>query len=81
MQSVVTQKLIDLAAIYAHNGAEMQDSALLCLEDARILEASRRYDAAKYRAMRSLSYSVGVLSPVYNQAKTILTNSQQWEPL
>lgn len=49
-------------------GGEMESSARLCLSDAISLYDAGNYDAAKTRALKSLSYSVGILSPVYQKA-------------
>jgi hypothetical protein len=60
--------VIRSARQYVGNGAVMESSARLCLAD-----AVRRYDecdldGARARAVRSLEYSVGILSPVYRAA-------------
>lgn len=46
----------------------MKDSSRLCLNDAESLAAAGRYADAARRALRSLSYSRGVLSADYRQA-------------
>lgn len=49
-------------------GGAMESSARLCLGDAIALYDAGNYTAAKIRALKSLSYSVGILSPVYQKA-------------
>lgn len=49
-------------------GGQMESSARLCLADAIELYDAGNEDAARVRALKSLSYSVGILSPVYQKA-------------
>lgn len=51
-----------------HLGGAMETSARLCLADAIELKNDGRLDEAKLRAVKSLAYSVGILSPVYQAA-------------
>lgn len=51
--------------------ADMKSSAELCIADAKqMLEAGREYDAAR-RALDALGYTVGILSPLHQQAKAL----------
>ncbi len=52
------------AAFYL-GSANMQESAKLCLADARSCFEAGNYNGAYRRAMDSLSYSIGILHPVY----------------
>ena len=49
-------------------GFPMVSSAELCLADAENAEAGGNHDIAKKRALRSLSYSIGILHPDYQLA-------------
>lgn len=49
-------------------GGTMESSARLCLADAIALYDAGNKEAAKLRALKSLAYSVGILSPVYRRA-------------
>ena len=49
-------------------GGQMESSARLCLADAIALYDAGNYDAAKVRALKSLSYSVGIFHPAYRKA-------------
>ena len=57
-----------IIAARANLGGQMESSARLCLSDAISLYDAGKYEAAKARALKSLSYSVGILSPVYQKA-------------
>jgi hypothetical protein len=52
-----------------HIGGAMESSARLCLADAINLFDSGDVDFAHHRALKSLAYSVGILSPVYKECK------------
>lgn len=52
-------------AAYYLSGANMLRSAQLCLSDARHCFAEGNFEGAYRRAMDSLSYSIGILHPVY----------------
>ena len=52
-------------AAYYLSSANMLRSAQLCLEDARSCFEAGNYNGAYRRAMDSLSYSIGILHPVY----------------
>lgn len=69
-------KLIELAASVVNTPASMASSAALCLEDAASLLEAGRIEPAMYRALKSISYSVGVLSPVYKEASKILDSQK-----
>lgn len=77
MQVLRAEKILEIAAQQVKNPATMQDSAELCLSDARELFAKGRTDAAVCRALKSLAYSSGVFSPAYRQASNVLTGSNQ----
>lgn len=62
---------IAIAEKRSRNGAAMQSSAILCLEEARNLLAPGRCLLAAQWALRSLSYSVGFFSPDYNEVLAI----------
>ncbi len=51
-----------------HIGGQMESSARLCLSDAIQLYDKGAHDSARQRAIKSLAYSVGILSPVYRKA-------------
>lgn len=57
-----------LALARKHLGGSMESSARLCLEDAVKLSDAGNFDAAKTRALKSLSYSVGVFHADYKKA-------------
>lgn len=48
--------------------AHMRSSAQLCVDDARALAAKGDTVHARQRAIKSLAYSVGILSPLYQAA-------------
>lgn len=54
-----------IAKARAHLGGAMESSARLALADAVKLEAVGELKCARKRALDSLAYSVGVLSPIY----------------
>ena len=62
-----TETLIRIARKHVGNGAEMESSARLCLQDAVKLADSHDEDAARRRALKSLAYSVGILHPDYRR--------------
>ena len=64
------QQTIRVAEAHAYNGAQMQTSAILCLCDARKCFGRGQFDFAKERALRSLSYSVGVFHADYRKASS-----------
>ena len=63
-----TDKVLILARKHLGNGAVMDSSARLCMEDAVTLAGNGNLDAAKTRAIKSLAYSVGILHPDYKRA-------------
>jgi hypothetical protein len=65
---MTTNDVIILARKHVGNGALMEGSARLCLEDAVRLQDAGNLDAAKARALKSLGYSVGTLHPDYKRA-------------
>ena len=71
MKTTATQT-IALATRNADNGATMQSSAQLCLDDARSLFAKGDFGSANSRAIASLSYSVGILHQDWTTAKNLL---------
>jgi hypothetical protein len=58
---------IAVARKYVNNGAAMQSSALLCLQDAEALAEKYRFADAKRRALHSLEYSVGIFNAEYRR--------------
>ncbi len=65
-RAMTTEQVIASAA--AHLGGAMRSSAELCLSDARHLHREGDDKYARQRALKSLAYSVGILSPVYQAA-------------
>jgi hypothetical protein len=63
-----TNDVIILARKHVGNGAVMESSARLCLEDAVRLQDKGNLDAAKARAIKSLGYSVGILHADHQRA-------------
>jgi len=63
-----------LAEARRHLGGAMESSARLALSDAVKLEAVGELRHARKRALDSLSYSVGVLSPVYKRVAKYVEN-------
>lgn len=61
-----------IIAARKHLGGPMESSALLCLEDAIRLKNEGKYKLAQNYALRSLVYSVGILSPVYAENYRLL---------
>lgn len=62
-----TNDVIILARKYMDRGS-MASSARLCLSDAVALQGKGKLDDAKARALKSLSYSVGILHADYKRA-------------
>lgn len=65
------QKVADVLTIasqFVDADPDTATSAALCLVDAHRLYDAGNFDAARRRALRSLAYSVGILSPVYAAA-------------
>lgn len=60
-------EIIALAEEHADK-AQMKSSAELCITDAKWCLARGEEDYAKGRALKSLAYSVGKLSPIYKSA-------------
>jgi hypothetical protein len=67
------QEIIDLAQANVEK-ATMQSSAQLCVDDARACLARGLSNYAIARAVRSLKYSLGVSSPVYQAAREFDTS-------
>jgi hypothetical protein len=66
------QKLIDLAKRHADNGAVMATSAKFCIADAEHVLASGCPNVAGRRALRSLSYSVGIFHADYKAGAALV---------
>lgn len=64
-----TYQAITVARKHAAAPCEMRSSALVCLQDAMRLYEDGRYDLAGKWALRSLSYSVGILHADYERVK------------
>lgn len=62
------QQFIELAEKHVAQ-AEMRSSAQLCIDDAKACLANGKPEYAIHRAVRSLAYSVGILSPIYKEAR------------
>lgn len=62
------EETIRLARKNLGNGAAMESSARLCLADAVALFDAQRYADAHARALKALSYSVGILHADYARA-------------
>ena len=63
-----TIEIIRLARKNVDNGAAMASSARLCLAEAVASFDDGQYDVAAARAVKSLSYSVGVFHEDYKKA-------------
>ena len=64
-----TLQIIELAKKNIDNGASMQSSAKLCLDDAlNLLKLGGCEDVVRIRAIKSLKYSVGIFHPDYQAA-------------
>ena len=64
---MTTLNIIRLAR--KHLGGEMESSARLCLAQAIELYDNGELESARWHALRSLRYSLGVLHPVYQKAE------------
>ena len=65
---VAVKAMIDLAKVHQHRG-DMSSSAIVCAKDAEYLVSIGRINDAKNRAIRSIRYSLGEFSPIYQQIK------------
>lgn len=63
-----TEQVIQLARKHVGNGAAMDSSARLCLANAVALSEKGDLHFAKARALKALSYSVGVFHQDYARA-------------
>lgn len=61
-------QILALCRKHLGNGAAMESSARLCLADAISLKDEGNFDASKVRALKSLSYSVGIFHADYQRA-------------
>lgn len=61
---------IELAKKHAHNGAIMQSSAIFCLKQAEKHERNGNRKNAKFWAVKSLAYSIGIFALDYKTANT-----------
>lgn len=68
MNATAAALIIEAARKHAET-AVMRTSAETCLVDASECLARGDADYACLRALKSLSYSVGILSPVYREAR------------
>lgn len=68
-----TKEILELARKHVRNGAAMESSALLCLEDAENFARSGVEAIARNRAVASLKYSVGIFHCDYQKAKGALS--------
>lgn len=69
-------ELIELASKHLGKGT-MVSSAQLCYMDAMSLRSDGDYIHSMERALRSLSYSVGIFHADYQKAETILAKAKQ----
>lgn len=60
-----SHEVIQLARKHVNNGAALQSSAVVCLQDAEALQAQGKCVEARNRAVKALQYSVGVFHPDY----------------
>lgn len=60
--------IIRLARKHVADTASNELSARCCLADAVSLSDDGDYEYARQRALKSLAYSLGILSPVYQRA-------------
>ena len=67
-----TNQIIELAKKHVDNGAAMQSSAKLCLDDALHSMRDGYIEDAQISAVKSLKYSVGIFHPDYEAATTIV---------
>jgi hypothetical protein len=66
---VAVSEVIRLARKHCDDNPENKDSARICLADAVQLYDEGRWEYARQRAMKSLAYSVGIISNVYAKCK------------
>lgn len=69
--SEATTKILALAEKHANNGATMQSSAIVCLDDARRFASEGREAYAQSWAIRSLSYTVGIFHADHRAAEAM----------
>ena len=62
-----TDKILELAKKYSAN-SEMRSSAELNITDSEFWIRAGNDELARYRAIRSLQYSIGIFHPVYKLA-------------
>jgi len=67
-----TNQILIVARKHVGNGAAMESSARLCLADAVKFHAIGDYMAAERRALRSLSYSIGILHADYRKVQRLV---------
>lgn len=65
---IAIPQVLNLARFHVADNATTETSARACLADAVKLFDDGLYDWARIRALRSLSFSVGMHSPVYARA-------------
>ena len=65
---MTTDQILALARKHVGDNPAMESSARLCLEDAVSCYNDVDYFYARKRALRSLSYSIGVLHPEFQRA-------------
>ena len=70
MTKQTAEQTIASARIHAPR-ATMRTSAEFCISDAEALITAGDYSGAHTAAVRSLKYSVGILSPVYTAAAAL----------
>lgn len=71
-RQLAAKAIIEIARQYLAECGGMSSSAALCFEDAHRCFSRGDFDAASSRALRSLKYSVGILSDVYKNACEII---------
>lgn len=70
----MAENAIRLARKHVGNGAAMESSARLCLSDALDRMETGNHDAAHYRALKSLGYSVGIFHADYQRVASQRTD-------
>ena len=65
---MTTSELLTLARKHLHNGAAMATSAEVCMNDAVQQYDAGDFQSARYWALKSLKYSIGIFHNDYKKA-------------